>query len=58
MFDRDVLLLQSAAASLDPNFFLIHLLNKFGLIDWLRLVLNYTRRNFSLLCLLSLRLLQ
>ena len=36
MFDRYVLLLQSAAAVLDPNFFLIHLLNKFGLIDWLR----------------------
>ncbi|XP_053210830.1 E3 ubiquitin-protein ligase UBR2-like isoform X2 [Panonychus citri] len=34
MYDRDIMMLQFAAASMDPNEFLILVLNKFGLIFW------------------------
>ena len=34
MFDRDVTMLQTAAALLDANHFVLHLINKFGLNQW------------------------
>jgi len=34
MYDRDVELLQFCAANLEPEQFLVHLLNKFGLVTW------------------------
>jgi BMFP domain-containing protein YqiC len=34
MFDRDILLLQECAAMCDANKFMIHILNKFNLINW------------------------
>ncbi|XP_074600637.1 ubr1 ubiquitin ligase isoform X2 [Brevipalpus obovatus] len=34
MYDRDIMMLQYAAASIDPNIFLIQLLHKFGLLYW------------------------
>ena len=34
MFDRDVTMLQTAAALLDANHFVLHLINKFGLNHW------------------------
>lgn len=37
MYDRDILVLQEAAATCEPNRFLIHLINKFNLITWVTL---------------------
>jgi E3 ubiquitin-protein ligase UBR2 len=34
MYDKDITMLQSGAALEDPNNFLIHILNKFGLLNW------------------------
>ena len=34
MYDRDVQLLQFCGANLDPDQFLVHLLNKFSLVNW------------------------
>lgn len=34
MLDRDILMLQLGASMIDPNKFLIHLLNKYNLIAW------------------------
>lgn len=34
MYDRDIMMLQFAAASMDPNEFLVLVLHKFGLIFW------------------------
>ena len=34
MLDRDIVLLQAGAALIDSNEFLIHILNKFNLINW------------------------
>lgn len=36
MYDRDVVLLQIGAALMESNEYLIHILNKFGLIRWCR----------------------
>ncbi|XP_064624216.1 E3 ubiquitin-protein ligase UBR2-like isoform X2 [Lineus longissimus] len=36
MYDKDVVLLQSCAAMIESNEFVIHLLNKFGLLVWIR----------------------
>ena len=36
MLDRDIMLLQITANLLDSNEFLIHLLNRFGLMNWAR----------------------
>ncbi|KAB7502596.1 E3 ubiquitin-protein ligase UBR2 [Armadillidium nasatum] len=36
MLDRDIVLLQEAATLIDANEFLIHLLNRFNLINWAR----------------------
>lgn len=36
MFDRDILMLQYVAALIDPNHYLIHLLNKFNLLLWVQ----------------------
>lgn len=36
MYDRDILMLQYVAALIDPNKYLIHLLNKFGLLLWVQ----------------------
>ena len=38
MYDKDIVMLQASAALIDPNEFLIHLLNKFGLLNWVRSV--------------------
>ena len=37
MYDRDIQLVQLSAAHLDPNEFLIYLLNKFALLSWAEL---------------------
>ena len=34
MYDRDVQLIQFCAATLPPNTFILHCLNKFNLINW------------------------
>jgi hypothetical protein len=34
MYDRDIQLLQFCAATLPPDEFLVHCLNKFGLVAW------------------------
>uniref|UniRef100_A0A646QGC2 E3 ubiquitin-protein ligase n=1 Tax=Hemiscolopendra marginata TaxID=943146 RepID=A0A646QGC2_9MYRI len=36
MLDRDILMLQIGAALIESNEFLLHLLNKFGLVTWAR----------------------
>lgn len=36
MFDRDILLLQECAAMCEANKFMIHILNKFNLINWVK----------------------
>lgn len=36
MLDRDVMLLQIAATLIDSNEFLVHLLNRFNLMNWAR----------------------
>ena len=41
MFDRDVTMLQTAAALLDANHFVLHLINKFGLNQWKKSVQIY-----------------
>ncbi|CAL4120871.1 unnamed protein product [Meganyctiphanes norvegica] len=47
MLDRDVMLLQIAATLIDSNEFLIHLLNRFNLMNWARedYEINYLRGN-------------
>ncbi|RWS17388.1 E3 ubiquitin-protein ligase UBR2-like protein, partial [Dinothrombium tinctorium] len=44
MYDRDILMLQYVAALIDPNEFLINLLNKFGLFIWTQENYEYTHR--------------
>lgn len=34
MFDKDILMLQIGAANMEPNQFLIRLLDKFNLLRW------------------------
>ncbi|GAB1601270.1 E3 ubiquitin-protein ligase UBR2-like isoform X2 [Argonauta hians] len=41
MYDKDIVMLQIGASLLDPNEFLIHLLNKYGLLAWSKS--NYDR---------------
>ena len=36
MYDRDIAMLQAGAAMIDENHFLVYLLNKFGLTNWIR----------------------
>ncbi|XP_076464873.1 E3 ubiquitin-protein ligase UBR2-like isoform X2 [Babylonia areolata] len=36
MYNKDIIMLQIAASLLNPNEFLIHILNKFGLVSWTR----------------------
>lgn len=36
MLDRDVMLLQIAATLIDSNEFLVHILNRFNLMNWAR----------------------
>ena len=36
MYDRDIQMLQLAAANVDPNQFLIQLIHKFGLVSLLK----------------------
>ena len=40
MYDRDIQLLQFCAATLPPDEFLVHCLNKFGLTAWAEKVIN------------------
>lgn len=34
MLDRDIVMLQIGASLIEPDSFLIHILNKFGLTNW------------------------
>ncbi|KAL8590352.1 hypothetical protein ACOMHN_006468 [Nucella lapillus] len=36
MYNKDIIMIQMAASLLDPNEFLINLLNKFGLVAWIK----------------------
>jgi hypothetical protein len=44
MYDRDIQLLQFCAATLPPDEFLVHCLNKFGLVAWAAKVRSKDRR--------------
>jgi hypothetical protein len=44
MYDRDIQLLQFCAATLPPDEFLVHCLNKFGLVAWAAKVRSKSRR--------------
>ncbi len=47
MYDRDIQLLQFCAATLPPDEFLVHCLNKFGLVAWAAKVCSKSRRFFA-----------
>jgi hypothetical protein len=47
MYDRDIQLLQFCAATLPPDEFLVHCLNKFGLVAWAAKVRSKSRRFFA-----------
>ena len=48
MYDRDIQMLQLAAANVDPNQFLIQLIHKFGLVSLLKYWGNEVSFLFSL----------
>ncbi len=36
MFDKDITMLQAGGALIDANDYIVHLLNKFGLLNWVK----------------------
>ncbi|XP_013420461.1 E3 ubiquitin-protein ligase UBR2 isoform X2 [Lingula anatina] len=36
MYDKDIIMLQAGASSIDSNHFIVHVMNKFGLLQWVK----------------------
>ncbi len=50
MYDRDIQMLQLAAANIDPNQFLVQLIHKFGLENWANVVsFDLYKHGFSII---------